>query len=161
MISNFSPAGNLLELRASGLPRARSLPPPQCRMPIAHGLAFEQFRHAASASQPARRAVHVEVGANNGAWSRSAFWQVCNANATASGRSGTDRHRFLVFEPQPRFRAQSAKGKEQGRRRHQWVMGWGEGKSSSEQADERAAASCYDVPMSVPKSRNGPECRNP
>ena len=66
--------------------------------------ALERFLHAVEPSA-ARRAVHIEVGANNGAFTASAFKRLCFRPAMASvTRPLDERHLFVLVEPQPQFR---------------------------------------------------------
>ena len=73
-------------------------------MPIASGRGFLRFREAVHAAQPARRAVHIEVGANNGAWSGSAFAQLCMTKPPIwTPPPAGEQHLFILVEAQAQF----------------------------------------------------------
>lgn len=73
------------------------------------GVAVEKFIHAAVNSvetavhQPTRRAVHIEIGANDGKWSTTIAKKMCR-DPTARPRPEADKHLFVVVEPQAQFR---------------------------------------------------------
>ena len=71
-------------------------------MPTATGRAFDAFARAGLASHPPRRMVHVEVGANDGAWTRSAITRLCSP-AAGGPSPASEPHLFVIVEAQQQY----------------------------------------------------------
>ena len=70
--------------------------------------AIDQFLQAVEPGSTGRRAVHIEVGANNGAFTSSSYKKLCRTRMSGITRPENERHLFIVVEPQPQFRAHLA-----------------------------------------------------
>ena len=68
---------------------------------VASGHAFDAFARGVPDLLPARRLVHIDLGANDGAWTRAAVTKLCDGRHRQA--IGSEPHLFTIVEAQRQY----------------------------------------------------------